>query len=95
MSDVIDAAVEALNAKIAGGFDGVAKFSIESEGEIIIDSDGARSGSEDAQVTLSADRETFQSILSGELNPTSAFMTGKLSIDGDMGVAMQLAGVLV
>ena len=31
-----------------------------------------------------------QEILSGELNPTSAFMTGKLSVDGDMGKAMAL-----
>ncbi|MGR3467559.1 MAG: SCP2 sterol-binding domain-containing protein, partial [Shimia sp.] len=27
-------------------------------------------------------------------NPTTAFMTGKLAVDGDMGMAMKLAGVL-
>ena len=30
----------------------------------------------------------------GEQNPTAAFMTGKLKVDGDMGLAMKLAGVL-
>ena len=94
MSDVVDAAVKKLNEKIEGGFDGVAKFSIEGEGDIIIDSDGAHAGDGEAAVTLSADAETFQAILSGELNSTSAFMTGKLTVDGDMGLAMQLGAIL-
>ena len=45
-------------------------------------------------MTLSADAETFKEILDGETNPTSAFMTGKLKVDGDMGMAMKLAAVL-
>ncbi|MGJ8557847.1 MAG: SCP2 sterol-binding domain-containing protein, partial [Sulfitobacter geojensis] len=38
--------------------------------------------------------DTFKEILAGETNPTSAFMTGKLKVDGDMGMAMKLASVL-
>ena len=95
MSDVVTQAVAALNAKMDGaGFDGTAKFDIEGEGSIIIDSDGAHPGDEDADVTLTADTETFRAILDGELNPTTAFMTGKLKIDGDMGQAMKLSSVL-
>ncbi|MEL7164097.1 MAG: SCP2 sterol-binding domain-containing protein [Pseudomonadota bacterium] len=95
MSDTLNAAVAALNEKLsAGGFDGSAKFAIEGEGSIMLDGSGARVADEDADVTLSADAETFQSILSGDTNPTSAFMTGKLTVDGDMGMAMQLASVL-
>ncbi|MEL6839763.1 MAG: SCP2 sterol-binding domain-containing protein [Pseudomonadota bacterium] len=95
MSNVVTEAVAALNAKMDGaGFDGSAKFDIEGEGSIIIDSDGARAGDDDADVTLSADTETFKAILDGELNPTTAFMTGKLTVDGDMGQAMKLSGVL-
>ena len=95
MSDVITEAVAALNAKMGDdGFDGTAKFDIEGEGSIIIDENGARAGDDDADVTLSASAETFKEILDGEQNPTSAFMTGKLSVDGDMGLAMKLAGVL-
>jgi putative sterol carrier protein len=95
MSDIVNAAVEALNAKMGGeGFDATAKFAIEGEGAIIIDADGARVSDDDADVTLTADQDTFQSILSGELNPTAAFMSGKLSIDGDMGAAMRLSSVL-
>jgi len=95
MSEVVTQAVAALNEKMGGsGFDGLAKFVIEDEGALIIDSDGARAGDDDADVTLSASRDTFEGILSGDQNPTAAFMTGKLKVDGDMGLAMKLAGVL-
>ncbi|WP_342078686.1 SCP2 sterol-binding domain-containing protein [Yoonia sp. SS1-5] len=95
MSDVVTEAVAALNAKMDGaGFDGSAKFVIEGEGSIVIDSDGAHAGDEETDVSLTASTETFKAILDGELNPTTAFMTGKLSVDGDMGQAMKLSGVL-
>jgi putative sterol carrier protein len=43
---------------------------------------------------MTADAETFQAIIEGELNPTAAFMSGKLTIDGDMGTAMKLASAM-
>ncbi|MEL6689593.1 MAG: SCP2 sterol-binding domain-containing protein [Pseudomonadota bacterium] len=91
---IIDSAVAALSEKVGGGFDGSAKFEIEGEGAIIVDSDGVRAEDGPADVTLKADSETFQGIMSGDVNPTTAFMTGRLSVDGDMGMAMKLAGVL-
>lgn len=94
MSDIVTAAVAALAEKISGGFDGSAKFVIEDEGAIIIDGDGVRAGDEETDVTLTADADTFQSILEGELDATSAFMTGKLALDGDMGTAMKLGSAL-
>ncbi|QDC10551.1 SCP2 sterol-binding domain-containing protein [Oceanicola sp. D3] len=94
MSSVVESAVTALNEKLDGGFDGTAKFVIEDEGAIMVDSDGARAGDEEAEVTMSADAETFEAILSGDLNPTAAFMGGRLKVDGDMGMAMKLGGAL-
>ncbi|MDF3383009.1 MULTISPECIES: SCP2 sterol-binding domain-containing protein [Sulfitobacter] len=95
MSDIVNEAVVVLNEKLAGSdFDGTAKFDIEGEGTVMMDENGARAADEEADVTLSADAGTFQSILEGDTNPTSAFMTGKLKIDGDMGMAMKLAAVL-
>lgn len=93
MSAVIDAAVTALSAKVQS-FDGVAKFVVNGEGAIMIDDFGVRAGDEEADVTLSADADVFEAILNGEMNPTTAFMTGKLSVDGSMGMAMKLASVL-
>jgi putative sterol carrier protein len=95
MSDIVNAAVAALTEKLGGdSFDGSAKFVIEDEGALIIDSDGVRASDEEADVTLTADADTFQSILEGDTNPTAAFMSGKLSVDGDMGLAMKLGSVL-
>lgn len=95
MSDIVNEAVTALNAKLAGAdFDGTAKFDIEGEGCVMMDSSGARAADEDADVTLSADVDTFKGIMDGDTNPTAAFMSGKLAVDGDMGMAMKLAAVL-
>jgi len=55
MSEVVTQAVAALNEK----------FVIKDEGALIIDSDGARASDDDADVTLTASRETFEGILSG------------------------------
>lgn len=94
MSDIITAAVAELREKIGDGFEGSAKFLIEGEGAIVIDGAGVRASDDEADVTLSADADTFRGILSGDINPTSAFMTGKLSVDGDMGTAMKLGSLL-
>ena len=94
MSDVISAAVEALNGKLGGGFSGVAKFVIEGEGAIMVDGAGARAGDEEADVTLTASLDTFRGMLEGDVNPTAALMTGKLTVDGNMGLAMQLGSAL-
>jgi putative sterol carrier protein len=95
MTDVIAAAVTALNAKLGGGgFDGTTKFVIGDECAIILDGTGARAGDEEADVTMTADTDTFRAILEGNLNPTAAFMTGRLRIAGDMGAAMRLGSAL-
>jgi putative sterol carrier protein len=47
-------------------------------------------GGGDADVTIHASEDTFRAIAEGKQNPTTAFMTGKLKIDGDMGAAMKL-----
>ena len=93
MSEVVNKAVEALGAKV-DSFDAVAKFVISDEGAIMIDQSGVRAGDEPADVTLTASRETFEGLLDGSVNPTTAYMTGKLSIDGSLGIAMQLGGIL-
>jgi putative sterol carrier protein len=94
MSEVIDQAVASLSERLSGGFDATVKFEIRGEGSVIVDADGVRAGDDDADCTLSADADTFQSMMAGDLNPTAAFMTGKLSVDGDMGLAMKLGAML-
>ncbi|AUM73707.1 SCP2 sterol-binding domain-containing protein [Paracoccus jeotgali] len=94
MSNVIPGAVAALNEKLGGFADGTAKFVIKDEGSIMVDSEGARAGDEEADVTLTASRETFEGLLDGSVNPTMAYMSGKLGIDGNIGLAMKLGSAL-
>jgi putative sterol carrier protein len=47
-------------------------------------------GAGDGDVTISASEENFQKIVAGEQNPTTAYMTGKLKIKGDISAAMKL-----
>ena len=47
-------------------------------------------GAGEADATFSASEESFEKIVAGEQNPTTAYMTGKLKIKGDMGAAMKL-----
>ena len=69
-------------------------FDIDGAGQWKVDvRDGkvdVTEGPGDADVTITTSEETFQRIKDGELNPTSAYMTGKLKVKGDMGAAMKL-----
>lgn len=47
-----------------------------------------------ARCTVTMSASDFTSLVAGKLNPTTAFMTGKLKIAGDMSLAMKLQTVL-
>ncbi len=47
-----------------------------------------------AKCTVSCTDADFLAIVNGKLNPQMAFMSGKLKIQGDMGLAMKLAQIL-
>ena len=86
-------ATKADPAKLAGMTNSYV-FDIEGEGQWFVNvQDGALSVNEgvgDADATISTTGETFEKIVAGEQNPTTAYMTGKLKIKGDMGAAMKL-----
>lgn len=95
MSEIVDAAVKALGARLGDdGLDGSVKFVIDGEGAIRIDEGGVSADDGNADCTLTASADTFRALLDGELNPTAAFMSGQLRIEGDMGLAMKLGSLL-
>jgi putative sterol carrier protein len=80
-------------AKLAG-MNNSYLFDIEGEGQWHVSvADGKLSvneGGGDADATITTSAETFDKIVAGEQNPTTAYMTGKLKIKGDLGAAMKL-----
>ena len=47
-------------------------------------------GAEEVDATITADADTLARIADGEQNATTAYMTGKLKVKGDMGAALKL-----
>jgi putative sterol carrier protein len=75
-----------LNATYLFDIAGSGKWNVRVEnGQVSV-----QEGEGDADTTISASEETFVKIVNGEQNPTSAFMTGKLKVSGDLGNAMKL-----
>jgi putative sterol carrier protein len=97
MTDALEAALAAVRAKFGDEAPlGTYRFEIEGEGVIVIE-DGVVTGASavdagpPADVTISATLDVFRKMFDGELSPTAAYMTGRISIDGDMGAAMKLS----
>jgi putative sterol carrier protein len=78
----------------AAGLTATYLFDVEGAGKWTVDVDNGkvdvREGGDDADCTISVSGDNFMKIVRGEQNPTTAYMTGKLKVKGDMGQAMKL-----
>ena len=48
----------------------------------------------EANCTVDVSLDDFTAMMKGELNPMNAFMSGKMKVKGDMGVAMKLQTIM-
>jgi putative sterol carrier protein len=70
------------------------KFDFKGEGFIFIDKDDVTNEDKPADCTIVVAKSDFDQISEGKLDPTMAFMQGKLKVNGDMSVAMKLQPLL-
>jgi putative sterol carrier protein len=80
------------------GLAATVKFDFGDDGKIFLDGastpNSVSNDDLEADCTISMTLEDFTSMLSGELDPTTAFMMGKLTVEGDMSIAMKLSTVI-
>ena len=92
--DFFDGLESHADASKTAGMNNSYLFDIEGEGQWLVTvAEGkvnVAEGGGDADATITTNAETFEKIVAGEQNPTTAYMTGKLKIKGDMGAAMKL-----
>ena len=86
---------EKMRARVEGsGFDQSVKFDCGGDGVIVIDGNKVSLDDAAADCTIALSKGDLESMMTGELSPTAAFMQGKLKVDGDMSVAMALSQIL-
>lgn len=86
------------NFKTAVGADSglgkTVKFDVKDLGVIHIDGGAVSNDDKPADCTIVMGKDDFEKLYQGQLDPTMAFMQGKLKINGDMSVAMKLQPLL-
>ena len=75
------------------------RLDLDGAGVIAIDGTAmppavSQDGDDDADATLKMSAESLSKLLDGSLDPTLAFMTGKLKVSGSMAAALKMAQML-
>ena len=80
------------------GLGAVLKFDFGDDGILVLDATQVpnviSNDDADAACTMTISLADFMDMAEGKLDATSAFMSGKLKVQGDMGIAMKLAPIL-
>lgn len=82
----------------AKAVNGIYKFDVTGAGTWVVDLKAdpptVTQGDGEAQCTITVSSDDLLKIVNKELNAQMAFMSGKLKIQGDMGLAMKLSQIL-
>lgn len=96
----LESATETIKTRVGddAGLGATLKFDTGDNGVIFIDGKSTpntvSNENKDADCTVGLTLEDLEAMLAGDLAPTTAFMSGKLKVDGDMGVAMKLQSLM-
>lgn len=91
----IEAIVDKIRDRVqSSDFDRSVKFDTGSDGVIVIDGASISTADAPADCTIKLSLDDLESLVSGDLSPTTAFMTGKIKVEGDMSAAMALSQIM-
>ncbi|WP_299455269.1 SCP2 sterol-binding domain-containing protein [uncultured Microscilla sp.] len=91
----VEATTQKVQELVAGGpgFNYSIKFVFNEGGVIHLDRNDVSNEDKEADCTINMELSDFDAMMAGDLNPLEAFMGGKMQLDGDMNVAMQLSSL--
>ncbi len=96
----LQSATETIKGRVGddAGLGASLKFDMGDAGVIFIDGKAkpntVSNENNPADCTVGLALDDLESMLAGDLAPTTAFMSGKLRVEGDMGVAMKLQSLM-
>ncbi|MFK7902639.1 MAG: SCP2 sterol-binding domain-containing protein [Nitratireductor sp.] len=90
----IEELAKAIDEKVGGRtlLEATVKFDCADDGCVFVDghTGSVSMDNKEADCTISLDKDVLEDLLNGEQNAAAAFMMGKIKLDGDAGIAMQL-----
>ncbi len=96
----LEACTQAIRNKVGADSGLAATLTFDCGADGVVRIDGASTPNTvsnddiDSDCTVGISLENLNALLSGDLEPTTGFMAGKLKVSGDMGVAMRLQRVI-
>ena len=95
MSEALDFVKQNAEGKDLSVLPGSIKWVVDSQ-IVFMNPDSGEITDDDieAACTITTDMETFKGMYDKSVSPQAAFMTGKLKVEGDMGIALKLQSVI-
>ncbi len=95
MSEALDFVKQNAEGKDLSVLPGSIKWIVDSQ-IVFMNPDNGEITDDDVEAacTITTDMETFKGMYDKSVSPQAAFMTGKLKVEGDMGIALKLQSVI-
>ena len=94
MSEALDFVKQNAEGKDLSVLPGSIKWVVDSQIVFMNPDNGEITDDVEAACTITTDMETFKGMYDKSVSPQAAFMTGKLKVEGDMGIALKLQSVI-
>ena len=95
MSEALDFVKQNAEGKDLSVLPGSIKWVVDSQ-IVFMNPDNGEITDDDVEAAcrITTDMETFKGMYDKSVSPQAAFMTGKLKVEGDMGIALKLQTVI-